>query len=213
MLQIQCFTFGPFQENTYLLYNEAKKGIIIDPGCFGMEEKKALEAFITNNAIQLERLLLTHGHIDHILGNKFIFDTYGLLPEMHAADLPFIDMLMASAQRFGIQVEQSPKPEKFIEGGSSIFFYNDALDVLYTPGHSKGSISYYCAKQQFVINGDVLFHRSIGRTDLPGGDYNEIIDTIRHILFVLPDETVVYSGHGPATMIGSEKVSNPFLNP
>jgi hydroxyacylglutathione hydrolase len=213
MLQIQCFTFGPFQENTYLLYNEAKKGIIIDPGCFGMEEKKALEAFITNNAIQLERLLLTHGHIDHILGNKFIFDTYGLLPEMHEADVPFIGMQTASALRFGLQTEQSPMPEKLIEAGTEIPFYNDTIKVLYTPGHSKGSISFYVEKQNFIINGDVLFQGSIGRTDLPGGDYNEIIDTIRHILFVLPDETVVYSGHGPATMIGSEKVSNPFLNP
>jgi hydroxyacylglutathione hydrolase len=212
MLQIQSFTFGPFQENTYVLYNENKKGIIIDPGCFEAHEKLELQNFISDNGILLERLLLTHGHIDHILGNKFIFDTYGLLPEMHAADLPFIDLLMASAQRFGIQVEQSPKPEKFIEGGTSIPFYDDILDVLYTPGHSKGSVSFYCAQQQFVINGDVLFHQSIGRTDLPGGNYDEIIETIRHILFALPDETVVFSGHGPSTLIGSEKVNNPFLN-
>jgi hydroxyacylglutathione hydrolase len=212
MLQIQSFTFGPFQENTYVLYNENKKGIIIDPGCFEAHEKLELQNFISDNGILLERLLLTHGHIDHILGNKFIFDTYGLLPEMHAADLPFIDLLMASAQRFGIQVEQSPKPEKFIEGGTSIPFYDDILDVLYTPGHSKGSVSFYCAQQQFVINGDVLFHQSIGRTDLPGGNYDEIIETIRHILFALPDETVVFSGHGPSTLIGFEKANNPFLN-
>jgi hydroxyacylglutathione hydrolase len=212
MLQIQSFTFSPFQENTYLLYNENKRGIIIDPGCFEIHEKSALQEYIAKNGIVLERLLLTHGHIDHILGNKFIFDTYGLLPEMHEADLPFIELQMASAQRFGLNTEQSPLPKQFIEENTTISFYDDTLEVIYTPGHSKGSISFYCKQQNFIINGDVLFYRSIGRTDLPGGKYEELIKTIKEKLFQLPAETIVYSGHGPATKIGEEISENPFLN-
>jgi hydroxyacylglutathione hydrolase len=211
MLQIQCFTFGPFQENTYLLYNEAKKGIIIDPGCFEVEEKRTLQAFISDNAIQLERLLLTHGHIDHILGNKFIFDTYSLLPEMHAEDVPFIEMQKLSDQRFGFHTDQSPMPEKLIEPGTDIVFYKDTIKVLYTPGHSKGSISFYIEKQDFIINGDVLFQGSIGRTDLPGGNYEELIHSIKSVLLPLPKATVVYAGHGNATTIGNEISQNPFL--
>jgi hydroxyacylglutathione hydrolase len=211
MLQIKSFTFGPFQENTYVLYNEEKRGIIIDPGCFTSSEEQQLQTFISENRIQLEHLWLTHGHIDHILGNYFIHQTYNLLPEMHKEDLPFIDMQMASAMRFGLKTAQSPKPQLFIEGDTTIEFYRDKFQVLHTPGHSKGSISFYCAEQAFVISGDVLFKQSIGRTDLPGGDYNELITTIKSQLLTLPAETVVYSGHGPSTQIGLEIQHNPFL--
>ncbi len=212
MLQIQSFTFGPFQENTYILYNSDKKGMIIDPGCFEFEEQQVLSHFIESNGIKLERVLLTHGHLDHILGNHFIYERYGLLPEMHKADLPFIEFQSLSAQRFALKTEQSPIPKVFIEADSKITFYEDSLEVLHTPGHSQGSISFYHAAQGFIISGDVLFKQSIGRTDLPGGNYEVLISSIKDLLFKLPKSTIVYSGHGPSTSIGEEMINNPFLN-
>ncbi len=212
MLQIQSFTFGPFQENTYVLHNAAKKGIIIDPGCFEFHEQQVLRDYISNQGIQLERLLLTHGHLDHILGNQFIYETYGLLPEMHRADLPFIEFQSLSAQRFGLQTDQSPLPKVFIEPNEALAFYEDSFKVLHTPGHSQGSISFYHEARNFIISGDVLFKQSIGRTDLPGGDYDVLIASIKDKIFQLPKATVVYSGHGPSTTVAEEMENNPFLN-
>jgi hydroxyacylglutathione hydrolase len=211
MLHLKTFTFNPFQENTYLLYDDRGTAFIIDPGNSNASEDLELKQFIDEKKLKLSRLLLTHGHIDHILGNKFIFDTFGLLPEMHKDDLFFIERMMQSAALYGLSAEQSPSPQKFLEEGDSIQLGDYTLECLYTPGHSPGSISFYNKENKLLIGGDVLFRGSIGRSDLPKGDHETLIRSIREKVLVLGDDIKVYSGHGPATTTGLERQSNPFL--
>ena len=211
MITIHCFTFGPFQENTYLLWDETLECLIIDPGNNTATENKRLSDFILQNKLIPKKLILTHAHIDHINGNKYVFDTYGLLPEVHKDDVYFIEKHLATATMYGLQAEQSPMPKSFISEGDIILFGNSRLSTIYTPGHSPGSVSFYSNENNFIIAGDVLFYGSIGRTDLPLGNHDTLIKSIKEKLFLLPDETKVYSGHGPSTTIGFEKHNNPFL--
>jgi hydroxyacylglutathione hydrolase len=211
MLYLKTFTFNPFQENTYLLYDDQGTAFIIDPGNSNASEDLQLKQFIEEKNLKLSRLLLTHGHIDHILGNKFIFDTFGLLPEMHKDDLFFIERMMQSAALYGLSAEPSPSPRKFLEEGDSIQLGDYTLECLHTPGHSPGSISFYNKENKLLIGGDVLFKGSIGRSDLPKGDHETLIRSIRDKVLVLGDDIKVYSGHGPATTTGLERQSNPFL--
>jgi hydroxyacylglutathione hydrolase len=212
MIKIHSFVFGPFQENTYLLYDETKECVILDPGNNNAEEDKQLHDFISNNNLLLKRLILTHGHIDHINGNKFIFDTYGLLPEVHLNDLYFIENHLASATMYGLSVEPSPIPKSYIKEGDTIVFGNSKLNTVFTPGHSPGSISFYNLEEKFIIVGDVLFRGTIGRTDLPLGNFEELMSSIETKLFPLGDDLKVYNGHGQATTIGFERLNNPFLS-
>lgn len=211
MINIQYFTFGPFQENTYILWDDTKECIIIDPGNSTASEHQKLKNFITEKMLKPVRLILTHAHIDHINGNQFVFDTFNLLPEVHTADLFFIQNHSATAAMYGLSVEQSPLPKSFIKEGDIIQFGQSTLNTIHTPGHSPGSITFYNTEQQFMIAGDVLFYGSIGRTDLPMGNYDTLINSIKQKLFPLGDAMKVYSGHGPATTIGFEKQNNPFL--
>lgn len=211
MIHIDFFTFNPFQENTYLLYDETKECIIIDPGCYSPLEKKKLAEAITAKELKPVMLVLTHAHIDHVLGNSFVNQTYGLSPVMNQIEIAGLRGVPQYAHIYGINAEPSPEPESFIVEGDIIKFGNSALDVLFTPGHSAGSVSLVNKEQKFIIAGDVLFHGSIGRTDLPGGDYDTLISSIKNKLFPLGDEFKVYSGHGPETNIGFEKRNNPFL--
>ena len=211
MVKVVSFTFNPFQENTYLLHDETKERIIFDPGCSNTAEKQELTSYIEQNDLKPVRLINTHCHLDHIFGNGFIAKKYGLSLEIHKGELPVLSQAPKSAAMFGIAVEPSPKPTKFIEEGDIIAFGNAKLKAILTPGHSPASLSFYCEADQFIIAGDVLFHMSIGRTDLPGGDFNTLINSIQTKLFVLPDETKVYPGHMQATSIGFEKANNPFL--
>jgi hydroxyacylglutathione hydrolase len=211
MLYLKTFTFNPFQENTYLLYDDQGIAFIIDPGNSNASEDLQLKQFIEEKKLKLSRLLLTHGHIDHILGNKFIFDTFGLLPEMHKDDLFFIERMMQSAALYGLSASPSPSPQRFLEEGDTIQLGAYTLECLYTPGHSPGSISFYNKEYKLLISGDVLFRGSIGRSDLPKGDHETLIRSIREKVLVLGDDIKVYSGHGPATTTGSENQSNPFL--
>lgn len=212
MTTVQAFTFNTFQENTYILHDETKECIIIDPGCNSAAEKKQLTDFIRNQSLKPVRLLNTHCHIDHIFGNKFISEQYGLGLEIPEGELQWLKGAVVQAQFFGIPYkDHSPMPSKFIELDSSITFGNTKLQVLFTPGHSEASVSFYDATNQYVIAGDVLFRGSIGRTDLPGGDYETLIQSIKTQLLELEDETVVYCGHGPSTTIGLERKTNPFL--
>jgi len=212
MINIHSFIFNPFEENTYILYDETKECIIIDPGCYEKPEQEELADFIEKQELKPVRLLNTHCHLDHVFGNKFVADQYGLEVEMNELELPVLQNVPAAAQLYGIpNVEISSEPAKSLNEGDVIEFGNSKLDILFIPGHSPGHIVFYDKDQKFVIAGDVLFYGSIGRTDLPGGDHDTLISNIKEKLFALGDDFRIYSGHGPTTNIGFERESNPFL--
>jgi len=212
MLKIKSFVFSPIQENTYLLYNEFNNCIIIDPGCYFDAEKEQLTQFIKQMGLQPKMLLNTHCHLDHIFGNKYIADTYGLVAQIHPKEKVVLEYAPTSGLMYNLPFDNYSGEFIFLAEGDTIRLDKDELTVIEAPGHSPGHICFYSAGQQFLIGGDVLFNRSIGRTDLPGGNHEQLIKNIREKLFVLPGETVVYSGHGPTTTIGEEKTGNPFLN-
>ena len=212
MLKIKAFVFSPIQENTYLLYNESKDCIIIDSGCYFPEEKDELKAYITQSGLRPQMLLNTHCHLDHVFGNKDLAETYGLTLQLHEKEKTMLDFAPASGLMYEMPFDNYSGEFIYLKEGDTILLGEDELKVIEAPGHSPGHICFYCAKQNFIISGDVLFNRSIGRTDLPGGDHETLLNNIRTKLFVLPDETVVYSGHGPTTIIGEEKKYNPFLS-
>ena len=211
MISIKEFTFGPFQENTYLLYDETGECVIIDPGCYDDNERKLLSNSIENRKLNPKLLLNTHCHIDHVVGNKYVSEKYGLKPIIHLKDLAVLNSLTNVGRVYNLNVEASPEPGGYLEEGDVVNFGKSKLDVVFTPGHSPGSMCFICHEQKFVIGGDVLFYRSIGRTDLPGGHHQTLLDSIKNKLLVLPDEYEVHSGHGPTTSIGFERMNNPFL--
>ena len=211
-MNLEIFTFSPFQENTYVLYDDTKDCIVIDPGCYENSEKLELDNFITTNGLKPVRLINTHCHIDHVFGNKFVAERYGLELEIHEGELPVLQACPQVSEFYGIPyLDHSPMPGKYIAEGDVITFGNTKLETLFTPGHSPASISFFNREAKIIIAGDVLFHESIGRTDLPGGNHATLIKSIKEQLFPLGDDVTVYPGHGPATTIGHEKVHNPFL--
>ncbi|REJ85244.1 MAG: MBL fold metallo-hydrolase [Bacteroidetes bacterium] len=211
MIKVQSFTFNPFAENTFVLHDESKEAIIIDPGCYDESEKKELAAYIETMGLKPVKLINTHTHIDHILGNNFVSGKYKLELWMHKDDEQLLKAVSVYGQTWGINCEPSPDPSHFLNEGDVLHFGNSELKVLFTPGHSPGSISFYSVEDRFVIAGDVLFQGSIGRTDLPGGDYDQLIESIKTKLLTLGDDVIVYCGHGPETKIGNERRHNPFL--
>lgn len=211
MLTIKAFTFNAFQENTYVIYNEHAAAIIIDPGCYDISEQQVLQEFIQTNKLQVKRMLFTHAHIDHVLGAAFIEKTYGLKMEMHELELSVWRAIPSYASNYGFVYKAADEPDHFLSIEDEIQLGTDILKIIFTPGHSPGSISFYCEAQQFIIAGDVLFFKSIGRTDLAGGNYDTLIQSIKKNLFSLPADTKVYAGHGINTTIGQERTHNPFL--
>jgi hydroxyacylglutathione hydrolase len=212
MIDIHFFTFNAFQENTYIVYDkETKDCFIIDPGCGTGAEEKEMVDFIELNKLLPKRLINTHCHIDHVLGNLFVAEKYGLELEAHQLEIPVLQSGEQVSKMYGIPYKGSPKISSFLEEGEQLELGGNRLDILLTPGHSPGSISFYAKESKWVISGDVLFMNSIGRTDLPGGDYNTLIGSIAANLLPLPDDVKVYSGHGPSTTIGHERSTNPFL--
>lgn len=211
MIQIASFTFNPFQENTYVLYDETKECVIIDPGCYDDAERKKLTDFIAAKELKPVRLLNTHCHIDHVFGNAFISRQYGLGLEIHKLDLPVLQALPQVAHMYQVNAESSPEPSAFLDEGDQVRFGNSSLDILFTPGHSPGSITFYNKEDEFVIAGDVLFYGSIGRTDLPGGDHETLLKSIKEKLYTLDENVKVYAGHMGPTSIGFEKKNNPFV--
>ena len=211
MLTIKSFSFNPLQENTYLLYNEKKQACIIDPGCYFEEEQQTLTSYIKDNGLTLILLLNTHCHLDHVFGNKFIFETWDLVPHIHEKEKPVLKFAGQAGEAWGLPFDNYEGEVVVLKEGEKITIGTDQLDILFTPGHSPGSVSFYYEPGGFVIGGDVLFSGSIGRTDLPGGDFHTLINSIQTQFFTLPDNTKVYPGHGPMTTIGFEKMNNPFV--
>lgn len=211
MIQIKKFIFNPFQVNTFVLYDETKECVIIDPGCSDEAESQELMDFIKKEGLKPVRMLLTHTHVDHVMGINMLEEMLGIKAEAHEAGLVFLDHTISTAATYGISIDKNPSVDIYIKEGDEITFGKSKLDVLYTPGHADGSVCFLSRKDGFVIVGDVLFQMSIGRTDFPTGDYDLLKQNIFEKLFTLPDDTVVYSGHGPETSIGFEKSNNPFL--
>jgi hydroxyacylglutathione hydrolase len=211
MLNIHSFTFNPFQENTYIIANEHNDCWILDPGMYGPEEMKVLVDFIASKKFMPKGIINTHTHLDHIFGVQALMDKYSIPFGVHEGELPVLKRGSETAAMFGFQFNDVPAPTFFIPEGTPLKLGDDTLEVFLTPGHSPGSISFYYPQGNWVIAGDVLFSGSIGRTDLPGGDFDTLIKSIRTHLFSLPMHTTVFSGHGPETTIGDEKQYNPFL--
>ena len=210
-MQIQWFEFNPVHVNTYLLYDETKEAVLIDCGAFTADEQEQIKQQIESQNLQLKHLLNTHLHFDHLLGNRFIYETYGLKPEYHPSE-ETMPGLRNQTIIFGIPIDYEPvNADRFINAGDEIRFGNTILKALLTPGHSPGSLSYYCESANCVFTGDVLFHRNIGRTDLWGGNEETLINAIRTQLFTLPDDTLIYPGHGPASTLKEEKQHNPYI--
>lgn len=211
MLHIQSFIFSPIQENTYILFNEFKQCIIIDPGCYFDAEKKSLEKFIQLNGLTPVMLLNTHCHLDHVFGNKFVAETYQLTLQLHEKEKLVLSYASTAGLMYNMPFDNYAGEFILLKEGDKILLGADELKIIEAPGHSPGSICFYCKKQDFIIGGDVLFKGSIGRTDLPMGDHQTLINSITQKLFLLPDNVVVYSGHGSKTSIGAEKIFNPFV--
>jgi hydroxyacylglutathione hydrolase len=204
-MKIKIFPFNPFQVNTYVVYDETGECMIVDAASYSSSEENMLKKFITDNQLIPVLLVNTHTHIDHILGNNFVSDTWGLKPVIHKDGLPFIENAVNFATTYGFEIAEPVKPEEFVLDGEVLTFGNQEFRILETPGHAAGSICLYNEKENLVIAGDVLFHNSIGRTDLPTGNFDVLAKSIYQKLFTLPDKTIVYCGHGSSTTIGDEK--------
>ncbi|MES2559244.1 MAG: MBL fold metallo-hydrolase [Bacteroidota bacterium] len=213
MITVQSFTFNEFQENTYVLFDETGECVIIDPGCYKPSEQRELVEFITQNNLRPVKLLNTHCHIDHVLGNTFVVETYNVPFYLHEGEIFTYNDTMRWTTIFSIDPLVIPENKVFVTEKDTITFGNSTLKIAFTPGHSKASITFYNLEDKFAIAGDVLFMESIGRTDLPGGNYDTLIQSIQTQLFAWPDDTRIYSGHGYPTTIGHERKFNPFLNP
>ena len=211
MLTIQMFTFSPIQENTYLVYNENNEAAVVDPGCYFPEEQEELRRFIEEQGLIPKYLLNTHCHLDHVFGNRFVYETWKLELHLHANEQKVLEYAPVSGQMWNLPFDNYNGPLHFLEDGGTIQLGNDVLELILAPGHSPGSICFHIPTQKILIGGDVLFRNSIGRTDLPGGHHETLLHSIKTRLFPLPDDTVVYSGHGEPTTIGHEKKYNPFV--
>lgn len=209
-MKIQTFTFNPFQENTFVVYDETGEAVVIDPGCYEGHEKRELAQFLESSKLTVKLLLNTHCHIDHVLGNDFVKSKYNVPFLIHEKELPVLKAVKSYASNYGFPAYQEVLPEKFLKEGDWVSFGTTQLQVIFLPGHAPGHIGFYHAEANALLSGDVLFENSIGRTDLPGGDHNTLIQSIRQKVFALPDETIVYPGHGNTTTVGEEKLTNPF---
>ncbi len=211
MISIKTQVYNPFQVNTYILSDETKECIIIDAGCNEPDEEQALRNYLEEQSLCPVSLVTTHCHIDHVLGNNFVKEQYNIPIVANSDDYFLLNLVMESGILYGIDVKQPPPIDKLIEEGDVLKFGNSILKILKVPGHSPGSIVLYSPGDKFLISGDVLFNDSIGRSDLPGGNMDILLEGIKTKLLILPEEIIVYPGHGPTTTIGKEIKNNPYL--
>ena len=210
MLSIQTFTFNAFSENTFVVFDETREAVIIDPGCYSREEQKELTSYIEGNDLKIKFILNTHCHIDHVLGNNFAKEKYNAPLLLHKIEEAQLRAVKNYAPIYGFEGYREAEPDQFINEKDTIEFGNTTWKIIFLPGHSPGHIGFYDVTGKTIFSGDVLFEHSIGRTDLPGGNFDTLIKSIHQNLFILPDEVAVYCGHGPSTTIGEEKVVNAF---
>jgi len=210
-MQVKTFTFNPFQENTYLLYDQTKECVIIDAGCYTKNEEVEISKYIENNQLQLVKIINTHCHIDHILGISYLIQKYKVKFLANKNDNYLLENAQIQGKIYGFEIKQPQSPDIYVEENSIIKFGETELKVLDVPGHTRGHIAILNENENCVFVGDVLFKGSIGRTDLPGGDYDVLMKSIKTKLLVLNQDCKVYSGHGSTTTIGYEKFTNPFL--
>ena len=211
MITTKHFVFNELEENAFVLFDETRECVIVDPGCNSPKQCGKLEDFITGQLLKPVYIVNTHGHFDHIFGNAWAKDVFQCPLLIHKDDLALLEQADKHAGIFGFHINKSPLPDRYLNPGETLYFGRSALEILHVPGHSPGSIALYSRDDNLLICGDVLFNGSIGRTDLPGGDYNLLIRGIREKLMALPRETIVWPGHGPGTTIGHEYDTNPFL--
>ena len=211
MIQLKQLTFNPFEESTFVLYDETKECVIIDPGCYTQAEKELLGKFIELNGLKPVMLANTHAHVDHMLGNHYVYDKWKPSVGLHRSDSTLWQNAVLQGQAYGFDVEEPPVADTWFEDNTDLYFGNSVIKILHVPGHSPGSVVFYSKEQKILIAGDVLFAGSIGRTDLPGGNYDQLMDGIYNKLLVLGPDTKVFPGHGPSTTIGDEIARNPFL--
>ncbi len=213
MIKVDVLPINPWQENTYILSDETGECVIIDPGCLSAEEKQQVADFITSNKYKPVRLLQTHLHLDHVFGSAFIAETYNLGLEAHEGDKFLIDQTVSYAQQFGMEVDKNPPPiSNYLNEGDKVSFGQSELEVFHVPGHSPGGIVFYSEVDKIAIVGDAIFRESIGRTDLPGGDFDTLINGLKSKILTLDDDVELYPGHGPSSKVGHERLNNPFLN-
>lgn len=211
-MKTKIFPVNPFEMNCYVYHDEnSGEGVIIDPGAYTHNEKSDILEYISSNNITIKYIINTHGHIDHIMGNKWAKEQFPVPILMNKDDMPLLEKSVEQGSMYGVAVSLSPEPDKYLNGGDTVAFYNCTLDVIQTPGHSPGSVCLIDEKNKTIFAGDVIFHGSIGRTDLWMGNMDTLISSIKDKLFKYHDDFTLYPGHYEQTTIGEEKNFNPFL--
>lgn len=211
MITIESLEFNPLGENTYIVYDETREAVIIDPGCNEEEEKLELDQLIASRELKIKYLLNTHCHVDHVLGNYHVKNKYKVPLLIHELELAQLKAVKVYAPNYGFFEYEETDPDQFIDEGHQIIFGKSTLEILFVPGHSPGHIVFYNLQDKFCVGGDVIFLSSIGRTDLPGGDHKTLIKSIKEKILRLPDDVKIYPGHGPSTTVGREKAHNPYI--
>ena len=214
MIQIKCFQFNPVQANCYVVNDDSQEAVIIDCGAFFKTECQNIVNYIENQHLKPVHLLCTHGHFDHVFGNDCIYETYGLKPEIHGDDASMIADVVQQCADLNINLHydrQAPPVGTLLKDGDLITFGEHQLQVIATPGHTRGGVCYYCEKERTIFTGDTLFRMSIGRTDLPGGSHSQLMESLSKKIASLPHDTIVYPGHGPGTYLSDEWRMNPYI--